>query len=141
MIRKIIERLSKNQSFLGVYSSGVSHLYASGIVDFLREKAKCRFAPNLELHSTALEGARSAGYQEALEDIFEFADRYLTPTLGAEGTPKMEFGALDALIESGDLTKEEADAIRRDTPVDYSQYTREPVPGTNSGKHPETSSK
>ena len=114
-----LTRLRKKESFLSDYTNGMSYLFQSGIFDFLKDKARPRIINDgSDANSMAAQAARSAGYFEALEDLFYFRELYLEQGQAAEQVP-MEFGGLDKAVNLGDLEELEKDAIRRNEPVDY----------------------
>lgn len=94
-----------------MYLQGMSLLYKSGILEFLRDKARPVVLRGDSTEKAALQAARSAGYFECLEDLYNFRELYLdTPSV--EEALSMDYGALDLAVVKGDLTKEEADELK-----------------------------
>lgn len=86
---------------------------ASGVLKALRERARPAAIPAASencVAAQAFEAQRSIGYNECLDDLIYFADRYLKKETSTT-TPSLQYGAGIAVLESGDLTKEELDAI------------------------------
>lgn len=52
------------------------------------------------------------GYIEAIEDIFNFVDVYMTPKVSTEKVAA-DFGALTKLVETKEITEDERDFLRR----------------------------
>lgn len=110
-----LERLRKDGSFLALYTQGMSYLFQSGVFEALRENG--RVSPvspelqNYEQYQAAIANW-SLGYNTAIDQLLYFRELFLDaqPNLSAV---KMDFGALDLAVSKGDLTKDEADAIRQ----------------------------
>lgn len=136
ILNKKLEILRKNDSFLHQFNTGMSSLFQSGVFDVLREIGKCRI---LELGANAqvlaTQAARSAGYNEALDDLMYFRETYFEKD-NAVPTPPAEYGGLDAALLRGDLEKEEADAIRLGknlSPADYASISHVRAKAASAG--------
>lgn len=89
-------------------------LQRSGVIPLLRALGRVRYVPgpaqDIALMS-AMYAHRSMGYHSALDDIVYFREKYLQPVAAADSVKPL-FSGLDNLLKSGDITVEEADAIR-----------------------------
>jgi hypothetical protein len=119
MLEKLLKQLQKA---VGTASSLVeiqSNLRDSRIYELLREVGRAKdihpATPNY-LEVQAMQTAWSAGYNDCLDHIMMFREKFLEVDLERE-TPKMSFGGLDHALFKGDLTQEEADAIRSGKPI------------------------
>lgn len=113
MIKAIIERLQKDENFSAKFTQGLSTLIQSGLFDVLREQAKVRQVNAKNgalLHELAAEAQRSYGYNQCLDDLFYFREKFLQS--GESLVPQIGYGSLSRAKESGDLEPEEIDAIR-----------------------------
>lgn len=59
--------------------------------------------------------AQSIGFNYALDLLIYF--REIVLDVAKKEVPKMDFGGIDKALRDGDLTKEEADAIRNGQPI------------------------
>ncbi len=128
MIAKEIDRIKGNPSVKDAYRTGMNALFQAGIVDALRVLGRPKRHRNGESEVVmASEGAWSAGWNDCLETLLYFEQLYFNDDNPAE-TPnvRMDFGALSKIVESGELTREEADAIRNNTSPKYNaaEYSR-----------------
>jgi len=118
MIQSTLQRLIDNPAFLSSYLQGMSLLYSSGVLEALRENGRVApvspESPNYEAYQCAVSNW-SIGYNCALDQLLHFRELFLEAH-EAGITPSMDFGGLDAAVEKGDLTREEADAIRSGQP-------------------------
>ena len=104
--------ITKDASFIGKYTIALSNLWASGIFNFLRAKGLPKvIGMGSDQSIMATQAAWSAGYNEALDDIINFADKYLTPQTSIADVP-MDFGATALALARGDITEEEANDLR-----------------------------
>lgn len=119
MLSKRLEFIKENPALLANYSQALSLLMQSGVIDVLREVGRVRFIPvDTPNYSQVLanEMQYSLGFNDALSNLEFFVERYINPTYEGKQTV-LDFGAIDRALESGDLTKEEADAIRAGNPI------------------------
>ena len=95
---------------LSLLYTGIDALRRSSVLDILIEKAKPTPVEGYPNFSEAAVASmyRSIGYNQALEDLLYFKERYLD-TLYETTVPEADFGARAALIASGEFTKEELD--------------------------------
>ncbi len=111
MLSKILEGLKENsQDAISMYLQGMSLLHSSGILEYLKEKARPVVRFDQPTDSVALQAARSAGYFECLEDLYNFRD-YLTDS-PRTNTVDMDFGATLLALEKGDLTEKDVNELR-----------------------------
>jgi hypothetical protein len=119
MLEKLLKQLQKITSTASVLVTVQDGLRQSRIYEFLREIGRAKdihpTTPNY-LEVQAMQTAWSAGYNQCLDDIMLFRERFLEADL-EKNPPKMSFGGLDFAVFKEDLTKEEADAIRSGEPV------------------------
>lgn len=108
-----LEELQKNPDFLKYLPFAISALKASGVIRALRDKARPETVPATSencVAAQAFEAQKAIGYNNALDDLIYFADRYLKSTQKTDA-PSLNYGANMAVLESGDLTKEELNAV------------------------------
>jgi hypothetical protein len=113
-MKSLLQRVIENPAFLSQYTQGMSMLYASGVFEALRENGRIGpvspESPNYVEYQAAVANW-SIGFNTALDQLLNFRELFLeVPEAGIN--PAMDFGGLDLAVEKGDLTKEEADAIR-----------------------------
>lgn len=117
---KLLDTIKRNEVTMTLYSQGMSYLEQAGIFKFLYELAKCRPAdhrqPNYTEH-TMFNAAYSMGYTQALDDLYEFRDKFLQQDIVT--TPEPEYGGLEEAVAAGDLTEDEVNAIRSGQPIEY----------------------
>src|SRR6185369_10641653 len=109
---KELERIKGNPNVVNAYRTGMNALFQAGIIDVLRVLGRPRIltkTPEL----MALEGARSSGWNDCIDALLYFEENYLESVETGITPVKMDFGSIDTALKSGDLTEEEADAIRR----------------------------
>lgn len=106
-------KLLRESDNLKRYFSGINDLYASGVFSFIRAMGRVHLPiSNPKMETTALEGAYSAGFQDALDILLNFKEKVLDSKIG-EKSIRATFGAIDKLLREGDITKEEADELKR----------------------------
>lgn len=77
----------------------------------------------------AAQAAHSAGYNQALEDLLYFKDKFLEPVVQA--TPDLpDYGGLQSAFNKGDLLEVELNAIRSNTAP---KYPTKPTPSPTTG--------
>lgn len=114
MLHKLLTMLQKSSATAGAMLAVQEQLRESSVYEFLREVGRARAVhpstPNY-VDVQAQQTAWSDGYNQCLDDIMMFRDRFLEAN--AEQTlPKMGFGGLEYALFKDDLTMEEANAIR-----------------------------
>lgn len=119
-----LSKLRDSASFISLYQRGMGALYDSGIFNFLREKGKARIPSDggTNIQMLATQAARSAGYNEALDDLFYFVQIHFEDKSPKQ--PDISLVGVEMALAKGDITEEEADAIRDGRDPDYSKYTR-----------------
>lgn len=123
MIPKSLERLRQNASIVPIVDTAVGTLIQSGVMTFLREKAAPVIIDGGEsINKAAILAAMSAGYNACLDDLLNFKERFIVEREVVTSSAP-DYGATEAIVERGDLTKEEADAIRANRPIDPTKYT------------------
>lgn len=116
---KEIERLKGNPSLVEAYRIGMNSLFTAGITDALRALGRpIRRKEGADAIQMASEASWSAGWNDCLENLLYFQELHLGGTLETPNV-KMDFGSLQKALQSGDLTQEEADAIRSGKPITY----------------------
>jgi hypothetical protein len=127
-----LAELLDSPDFLKYLPFALSALKASGVLRALREIARPAAVPTTHdncLAAQAFEAQKSIGYNQCLDDLIYFMDRYLK-TNKQKDAPALNYGANISVMEAGDLTKEELDAIIAGTdPNDiynklYAEHTR-----------------
>ena len=111
MIQKILDIIKNDKSFAERYTRAMSELYNIKVLEFLRLKA----APQIislgaDVNVMATQAARSAGYNECLDDLSTFLE-FLQPLL-SERKLNPDYGGLDIALERGDLNQKEADGLK-----------------------------
>lgn len=108
-----LEELLNDSNFSKYLPFALSALKASGVIRALRERGRPMDIPAATdnyVAAQASEAQRSIGYNNCLDDLLYFAERYLK-TKTQTTSPELSYGAAMSVLESGDLTKEELDAI------------------------------
>lgn len=119
MREKLLEALKKDTSTASNALVLQDTLRKSKIYEFLREVARAKdihpATPNY-LEVQAMQTAWSAGYNDCLDHIMMFREKFLEANLEKD-PPRMSFGGLDLALFKEDLTTEEYDAIRGNKPI------------------------
>lgn len=128
-----LKELTNDPNFNKYLPFALSALKASGVLRALRELARPAAVPVTGLENAlaqqAFEAQKSIGYNNCLDDLIYFVDRYLKDKTQTNA-PELNYGAGLAVLESGDLTKEELDAIISGAEPDtiytklYAEHTR-----------------
>lgn len=119
MIQKELDRLIGNQNAIAALRTGVSALFSAGILDAIRMLGRPRRIKEGENQTVmASEAAWSSGWNDCLDTLLYFEEMYLAPDKTVPDV-RMDFGALDRAVAEGNITKEEADAIRSNSTVKY----------------------
>ena len=137
MLHKLEERLLKelqtNSHRLLQYSQGLELIKQSGVLELL----KLLYRPKVILHgvsqqeSMAISGSYSAGAMDVLSVLENFRELYLE-TISPHSQPAVSFNSVEFAVSRGNLTKEEADAIRNGRKPDYTKFTT-PAKSSASG--------
>ena len=113
-----LENLKSSGTLLGMYNDAMIKLRDSGVLEILKERGRVMpissATPNY-VDVQAASANQSIGYNQALDDLYYFRETFLEPK--NETQARFDFGALDRAVAKGDMTKEEADAIRNNTPI------------------------
>lgn len=118
-VDEIFRRLQNNKDHtLGVLQESLDALDRAAVIPFLRAKGQIQlFNPADQPHEQAAKAAFCAGYQEALDDIMYFVQRFIIP--GEEAArmrvPNLDYGATNKLIREGRITSQEAEMMRNKT--------------------------
>lgn len=109
-----LETLKQNPGLYADYTHALSYLHNSGVLDILRELGRVQKVPEDSpnyIAAVAAQAEHSRGYNDAIDDIVYFRERYLDPV--PVSAPPMDFGSINRAIQAGDLTEEEANELRR----------------------------
>lgn len=116
MTLRSFDRIKHNKNFLPAFQSAINELLTLGVFDFLREvgtpKPVPASMPNL-LEVSTMQHAYHSGYAAALDNLLYFAATFLPETVAAPALTPLQETSLLGLEESGDLTKEEVDELRK----------------------------
>lgn len=97
---------------LQLYRQGMSLLLRSGVLALLRENGRIfpvdPSSPNYLAYQSAVANW-SVGYNTALDQLLAFGDAVAKVE---KETPLADFGGVARAVAQGNLTKEEADAVR-----------------------------
>lgn len=109
-MNKDLEALKQDPNFIRNYTIGMKHLQQSGLFPVLRQLGMVEYPPSASPDQVALIGARSAGFQDCINTLFNFLENHITqkPT----GAVRMDFGSLDYALKNGLISEEEAHGIR-----------------------------
>jgi len=112
MIHKVLKLMRENGSFNEEYTKALSELWRLHVLEFLRIKAQPQIISlGKDVQIQATQAARSAGYNEALDDLTDFIEKFLgTPLAEKKLTP--DYGGLDLAVGRGDLDQEEANELK-----------------------------
>lgn len=112
MIDKLIEIIRKNNAFNSEYTSALSSLWRIHVIEFLREKGRPRvISLGKDVQVMATQAAYSAGYNDCLDDLTNFIERFVEKPLVAQKLVP-DYGGLDLAVERGDLDQEEARELK-----------------------------
>lgn len=112
MFEKEIALLVNNEETLPLYLEGMSALHRSGVFAFIRSFGRVYRTPKASIDEMALDGAYAAGFQDALDLLFNFKEKVLDPKPTLSGL-RPDYGGLNLALKRGDLTEEEAHGIRK----------------------------
>lgn len=119
---KEIERIRGSVNALGAYRTGMHALFEAGIIDAMRVLGRPKIRSDSDATHMAAQGAWSAGWNDCLETFLYFEQLYLNTDTETSNV-KMTFGSIDKAQDAGDLTEEEANAIRNGKPITYKPDT------------------
>lgn len=126
MLDKALDAILENKDFLPQHLYIVEGLQRSGLLAYLRVAGLSYLnLPYKDATESALNAARAQGWQACLDTIITFKEQVYGPELDPvknKPIPRPDFGAINKAVERGDLTEEEANAIRNNTKPDYSAY-------------------
>lgn len=108
----------------------LSTLHSTGVIEMLRERGQVRPTAENSPNYQAAQAAKanwSLGFNRAIDELIYFRDLFLSDNT-TNTQPPPEFGSLERAVEVGDLTEEEANAIRNNDPIPI--LHREPIPPT-----------
>lgn len=115
MIDIELQSVKANPQALALYLEGMSALYRSRILEVVRAVGRPRMVKLGESQDVmAAQAAWSAGFNEALDVLLNFKELFLDIKEAPEAL-RMDFGGVDYAVKRGDITTEEADAIRSNT--------------------------
>lgn len=115
MIDIELQSVKANPQALALYLEGMSALYRSRILEVVRAVGRPRMVKLGESQAVmAAQAAWSAGFNEALDVLLNFKELFLDIKEAPEAL-RMDFGGVDYAVKRGDITTEEADAIRSNT--------------------------
>ena len=126
-----IALFKENTEAFESFLRALSTLHSTGVLEFLRERGRVRPVPENSPNYLQLMAARSslsAGYNQALDELIWFKDLFLGQPVSEGNRVPMDFGSMEKAVESGDLTLEEAEALRNGQPIP--ELKREPLPNT-----------
>lgn len=126
-----ITLFKENKEAFDNFLRSLSTLYSTGVLELLRERGRVRPISDSNPNYVEAQAARanwSMGYNQALDELMYFREIFLnTPVMAGSRAP-IDFGATEKAIENGDLTLEEAEALRDGKPIP--ELKREPIPHT-----------
>jgi hypothetical protein len=106
------ERADKAGFSLELYLQGMSLLHRSGVLGILRENGRVfPVSPDSENYLAYQSAVAnwSVGFHSALDQLMNFGEAL---TYVEKETPLADFGGISRAVNQGNLTKEEADAVR-----------------------------
>jgi len=112
-IPKSLLKIRQNLEASVSIETAVSMLYRAGVFEFLRERAAPSVIDDGEsVNKSATTAHFSAGFNACLTELLNFREIYLTVDPHSPVRANIDFGAIEQAIKNGDLTEEEAHAIR-----------------------------
>jgi len=87
----------------------------SGMLDYLRDRGRARPGVSWSLQQSSAEAHRSTGYNQCLDDLFNFIEQGLKveqETIVSESM-RPDFGSLQRLMKDKQITEQEAQIIRQ----------------------------
>lgn len=113
-----LEKLRGSAALLKMYNDGMIGLRDSGVLEILKERARCAVIPAATPNYVDVQAAaanQSIGYARALDELYYFRELFLETEQRQQA--RADFGSLDFAVSRGDITQEEADAIRTGKPI------------------------
>lgn len=129
-----LERLKGSAALLKLYNDGMIGIRDSGVLDILRERSRCALVPAATPNYVDVQAAaanQSIGYARALDELYYFRELFLDSQEKPQA--RADFGSVEYALSRGDITEQEADAIRTGKPI--------VIPGGKHNGAPSTSSK
>ena len=125
---KTLEDLLSNPHFFDDYATLRVLLERSGLLEYLRVAGLDYLSrPYKDMGESALNAARTAGWQDCLTQIDKFKEALNAMHNASDNTLRADFGSLQSLVENNILTPEEKEAIANGTNPDYSKHYTKPV--------------
>lgn len=110
--------LKGNTVVLSVHAQALYSLQQIGFLDWLEEQGRPYIQGNgSDAQAMATQAARSAGYFECFTNLVEFEDKYYKENKKQEVLLSPDYGGYDLAVEQGYMTKEEADELKRNRPI------------------------
>lgn len=107
-----LARFRANASAVTAYKEGIHLLRSSGLIDLLRIFARPYTVDGgANPYMAAHNGAKMEGYQQCLDDLIYFEEKYLQEKLSSK-LPIADFGGLASAVAQKKITLEEAKKIR-----------------------------
>lgn len=126
MLRAELLRLHQLPNFVDDYGNGLAALKRSRIFEVLRLLGQPQIPfDGRDVQALATQAARSAGWNAAINILLDF-EKLIDEAVTPQTSPQMRYGGLEAAVKSGDILKEEADAIRDGRPIDPKIYKPKP---------------
>lgn len=72
-----LHRIQANDHFRGSYLDTLGKMFSLGVFEFLREQGKVSLFRSSTTEEAAAEAHRSRGYNECLDDLLYFLERFL----------------------------------------------------------------
>lgn len=118
LLQAALAKYKGNQAIITLITSILRDLETSQVLEFLRLKGRATLTYSMHpIENAALMGARSAGYNECLDDLINFVQFFIedrvigdVPTL-----PVPNFGGYKAALDKGTISKEEYEQLTNAT--------------------------
>lgn len=110
-MNKDLEHLKQDPQFIRNYTIGMKHLQQSAIFPVLRQLGMVHYPPSATPDQVALIGARSAGFQDCINVLFDFLETHIKEKPDGSGV-RMDFGGLEYAVKNGYISEKEANGIR-----------------------------
>ena len=111
MSEKELNLLKQKPNLITDYNSGIEALYRSGVFTFLRSIGRVYRTSKDTVEVSALDGAYAAGFQDCLDVLLNFREKFIDPKpISPSMTP--DYGGARLAYERGDITLEEYNGIR-----------------------------
>ncbi len=130
-----VELFKANPDAFGSFLRALSTLHSTGVLELLREQGRVvpisANTPNF-VDVQASMSNWSLGWNQALDALVYFKERYLADQEPVSSKAPMDFGALEKNLENGNLTLEEVEALRDGRPIP--ELKRESVTTVGTGR-------